>query len=180
MSSRIVKDIAFISAVHFENQFMINLYECDLAMLVHTDDHREQRIAIERLSHFVTNHLQNSLIISSEEKEMIVKYENAGLRLCVVPEEPYDQILGLILMNKFNAIMEGRIEIIDMTFGSKLSDYIKFDISKEEAESMYPNKAWYNDNTVAIKDTKKKEKVVKLFAPNEWEDNNLSWVEKTT
>jgi len=180
MSSRIIKDIAFFAGVHFENSFMINLYECDMGMLVHTDDVREQRVAIERIMHFVTNHLTNSLIIAQQEKDAIQKYEAAGHRLCIVPEEPYDQILGLVLLNKFNSIMEGKVEIIDITFGSKLSDYIKFQISKEEAEEMYPSKAWYNSPNVDMKDVpkKKRDKVVKLFEPDEWEQNDLTWKEK--
>lgn len=180
MPSRIQKDIAFFSGVHFENQFMINLYECDISIIINTDDAREQRVALDRLVYFVTNHLQNSLIISSTEKEMITKYENAGLRLCIVPEEPYDQILGLVLLNKFNSIMEGKMEVMDMTFGSKLSDYVKFDLAKEEAESIFNQDSWYNDSSVSLRDTpkKKKDKVVKLFDPDEWTKNDLNWKEK--
>lgn len=180
MSSRIVKDISFFAAVHFENQFLINLYECDMSMLVHTDDPREQRIAIDRLVYFVSNYLQNSIIVSGQDKTAIEKYEAAGMSTCIVPEEPFDQILGLVFLNKFNSIMEERCEITNMTFGSRLSDYIKFDVSKEEAEAMYPDTAWYNDSTVAIRDKpkKKKDKIVKLFDPDEWEKNELSWKEK--
>lgn len=180
MSSRIRKDIAFVTGVHFENTFMINLYECDMSMIVHTDDSREQRVALDRVFHFVNNHLNNSIIIASTEKEAIEKYEAAGHTLCIIPEEPFDQLLGLILLNKFNSIMEGRIEITDITFGSKLTDYIKFEISKEEAEELYPDNAWYNQPTVAIKDVpkKKRDKIVKLFEPDEWETNELTWKDK--
>lgn len=180
MGSRIVKEVSFFAAVHFENQFLINLYECDMSMIVNTDDPREQRIAIDRLMYFVSHYLQNSMIVAEQEKTAIEKYENAGLNVCVVPEEPYDQILALVFLNKFNSIMEDRVVVTNMTFGSRLSDYIKFDISVEEAEEMYPDVAWYNDSTVAIRDAakKKKDKVVKLFGHDEWEKNELTWIEK--
>jgi hypothetical protein len=180
MTARIRKDMAFITGVHFENTFMINLYECDLSMIVHTDDNREQRIALDRVFHFVNNHLNNSIIIASSEKDAIEKYEAAGHNLCIIPEEPYDQLLGLILLNKFNSIMEGRLQITDMTFGSKLTDYIKFEINHEDAEELYSGNAWYNNSNVAIKDVpkKKRDKVVKLFEPDEWEKHELTWKEK--
>lgn len=184
MLAHIRKDVAFFAAVHFENQFIINLYEADLRMVVHTIDPREQQIALDRVMHFVSNHLQNSLIIHQEETELVKKYEATGMRLCLIPEEPYDQVLGLILINKFNAIMEGRIEVTDLVFGSKLSEYIKFELSQEDAELLYGQKSWYNDNTVSIRDTdktsKKKDKIVKLFVDDEWEKNALTWKEKRT
>jgi hypothetical protein len=184
MLAHIRKDIGFFAGVHFENEFTINLYECDLRMVVHTLDPREQAIAQERLVYFVTNHLQNCLIISNEEVEQIKKYETTGMRLCIVPDEPYDQILGLILINKFNAIMEGRIEVTDLVFGSRLSDYIKFELSQEDAESLYNQEDWYNENNTSLrsseKPSKKKDKIVKLFDPDEWEKNGLTWKEKKT
>lgn len=182
MFAHIRKDIAFFAGVHFENQFIINLYECDLRMVVNTGDEREQAVAQERLVYFVSNYLQNSLIISKEETDLIKKYEATGMRVCVIPEEPYDQVLGLILINKFNAIMEGRIQVTDLVFGSKLSDYIKFELCNEDAESLFGQDSWYNDNTVSLRDsdksTKKKDKIVKLFDPDEWEKNELTWKEK--
>lgn len=182
MLAHIRKDLAFVAAVHFENQFIINLYECDLRMVVHTSDVREQAVAQERLFYFVSNYLQNCLIISKEETEHIKKYEAAGIRLCILPDEPFDQVLGLILINKFNAIMEGRIEVTDLVFGSKITDFVKFELSTEDAESLYGNKSWYNENTVNLRDcdksSKKKEKIVKLFDPDEWEKNDLTWKEK--
>lgn len=180
MPSHIMKDIAFFAGIHLENSYMINLYECDMSMVINTDNVREQRVAIERVTHFVSNYLTNCVMVSSTDKAAIEKYEAAGLRLCVLPEEPYDQLLGLVLLNKLNAIMEDKIVITDMTFGSKLSDYIKFHITQEEAETVYPEKAWYNDCSVAIKETpkKKKDKVVKLFEPDEWEKFDLTWQEK--
>lgn len=182
MLAYIRKDIGFFAGVHFENQFVINLYECDLRMVVHTSDTREQAIAQERLVYFVSNHLQNSLIISKNEVDLIKKYEATGMRLCVIPEEPYDQVLGLLLINKFNAIMEGRIEVTDLVFGSRLSDYVKFELSQEDAEALFSQRSWYNDNTVSIRDTdkpsKKKDKIVKLFDPDEWAKNDLNWKEK--
>lgn len=180
MPSHITKDMAFFAGIHLEDSYMINLYECDLSMVINTDDVREQRVAIERITHFMANYLTNCVMISSTEKQMIEKYEAAGLRLCVLPDEPYDQLLGLILLNKLNSIMEDRIVITDMTFGSKLSDYIKFHITQEEAEAVYPEKAWYNESDISIKEIpkKKKDKVVKLFEPDEWEKLELTWQEK--
>lgn len=176
--SKIVKDFSFFSGIHFENTFHINLYECQMNLTVITDDVREQKIALDRIGYIMNDCVQNSIIISEEEHEMIEKYDNAGLRLCITPEEPYDQIFGYILLNKFNSIMEDRLEVTNMTFGSRLSDYIKFELSKEEAEALFSDKSWYNKPDTNIRNLykNKKEKIVKLHVQtNDWDDYGLSW-----
>lgn len=182
MASRIIKEMSFLAGLHFEEKFMINLYEFQMNITVHTDDSREQGIAMERIMYLVDGHLSNSVIISETETAQIEKYTEAGHKLCVVPEEPYDQIFGLILLNKFNAIMDGKLEVTDMIFGSKLSDYIKFDISKEEAVAMFPDNSWYNHNNLLLRDVpkKKKEKVVKFCNIDEWAELGLNWKEKAS
>ena len=54
-------------------------------------------------------------IINSENTSEIKKYKNAGIRVCVLPDEPFDQIISMALLQKFNAICEGRIKITEKT-----------------------------------------------------------------
>ena len=179
--SKIVKDFAFFSGIYFENTFYINLYECGINFTVITDEVREQKIAIDRVNYVISECLSNSIIISAEEQDMIEKFDNAGMKLCIVPEEPYDQIFGYVLLNKLNSVMEKRLEIDNMIFGSKLSDYIKFDLYKEEAEELFPNKEWYNKSDTSTRNLykNKKDKIVKLHVPSDdWENNGLGWKEK--
>ena len=141
-NSRIQKDFTFQTAIHFNGKFMVNLYEMDAKMEIFTEDTREQNIAVERTIHFLTTVIEDCLFISAEDKEAIAKYSAAGIKVCVLPEEPYDQIIGLILLNKCNAIMEDKIVLTDMLFGSKLSNLIKFELNHEVAKAEYPEKNW--------------------------------------
>lgn len=181
MNTRVSKDYTFLSSIHFDNRFMVNLYEMNISMVIQTFDMLEQNIAIERVNYFISTILEESIFINNKEVEFIEKYNNAGLRCCLIPEDPFDQIIGLILMNKCNAIMEDRIHITDMIFGSKLSNLIKFELTSEMAINEYPGKYWWNDNTMSTASKpKKKDKIINLFdnKDNDWANLELIFIKK--
>lgn len=179
MSTKITKDFVFMAAIHFENSFMNNLYEMTANMTVETEDAREQNIAIERLMYFIQEQIENSIFIHESEKEAIQKYKAAGIKICTVPDDPYDQIVGLVLVNKFNAIMENRIVVNEIIFGSKLSNLIKFNISSEAATEEYPGNYWWNDSSsnISLKSKSGKDKIVNFseFKSQDWNKLELSW-----
>ncbi len=159
---------------------MVNLYEMDTKMEIYTEDTREQNIAVERVTHFLGSVVEDCMFISIEEKEAINKYNNAGIKVCTIPEEPYDQIIGMILLNKCNAIMEGKIVMNEILFGSKLSNLIKFELYHEVAKLEFDGKHWYNEPTLVMADKfSKKDKIVNLFDHkfDSWEDLGLTWEE---
>ena len=180
-NSRIQKNFTFQTAIHFGGKFMVNLYEMDAKMEIYTEDPREQNIAVERITHFLSAGIEDCLFISIEDKDAINKYTAAGIKVCVIPEEPYDQIIGLVLMNKCNAMMEDKVVLTDILFGSKLSNLIKFELNHEVAKVEFDGKHWYNDPTLRLSDKfSKKDKIVTLLDHKceNWEDLDLTWKEK--
>lgn len=175
MNIQIEKDFTFMTAIHFEKKYMVNLYELHAKMEVMTEDAREQNIAVERMNYFLSNHIEDIIFVQNTEKEAIQNYTNAGMKVCIIPEEPYDQIIGMLLINKCNAIMEGRIVVNEIVFGSKLSNLIKFNISGELAKLEYSEDNWYNKSSLSFTDKNKKEKIVTLFDKNNWAQLELTW-----
>lgn len=179
MSTIIEKEFALMAGIHFQNKFLVNLYEITAIMNIETFDPKQQNIAIERMIYFFQV-LEDCIFVQDTEKDAIEKYTNAGLRVCTVPEEPYDQILGLILLNKCNAIMENRIIVTDFIIGSKLSNLIKFHLSEEVASNEFAGKHWYNDSSLSLTSkSKKKDKIVKLSDyKDDWAEVDLTWKSK--
>jgi len=176
--AKIQKDYVFECAIHFEDKFMINFYETTLFMEVVTDNQYEQNIAIERINYYISNIIDNSIFVNEEDKKVITNYENAGIRVISLPEDPYDQIIGLLLMLKLNAIMENKIVINEIMFQSKLTAGIKFHTFIEETED-YLGKHWWTDKSPSYKiPSNKKEKVVKLFDEDTWTSLGLTWKER--
>jgi hypothetical protein len=181
MNTRIEKDFYFQTAVHFEDKFYVNTYDLTLSLLVETESIREQNIAMERTEFFLANVLQNSLLVNITNRDAIEKYKLAGINICELPEEPYDQILSMVLLLKLNSIMEGRLKITDLVLGSTLSEGVRFTIVSEVAENVLGGNHWWNKPTACLTDTEcqnNTDNIVKLFDDEDWVDIGLSWKEK--
>lgn len=177
--AKIQKDYVFECAIHFEEKFRINFYELTLFMEILTDNQYEQNIAIERINYYLSEVIDNSIFVNESDKKSIENYEKAGIRVIALPEDPYDQIIGLLLILKLNAIMENKVEITEIIFQSKLTAGIKFHTYAEETEE-YQGKHWWTENTTSYKEASKskKDKIVKLFENESWQELGLSWKEK--
>ena len=181
MSTRIEKDFYFQTAVHFEGKFYINSFELTLSMLVETESIREQNVAMDRATYFIMEILQDSILVNSNETQAIERYKAAGIKVCEIPEEPYDQMVAMVLLLKLNSIMENRLQITDLVIGSTMSEGIRYNLVSEVAESYMSGNYWWtkpticlcNDESVASVDN-----VVKLFDDRDWKELGLSWKEK--
>jgi hypothetical protein len=184
MITRIERDIFFVAGVHFDDRYHINSYELVLSMLVETDVPKEQVIALDRLDFLIKNIMTNSVFINEEKTELIEKYREAGIAVSTLPGEPYDQIVGMVLLLKLNAIMEDRIKITDITINSLLGDGMRYPIVAESAENadiMLGNNWWHSNDTEITNDgisVEPKNNVVKLFDDSVWSELNLSWKDK--
>jgi hypothetical protein len=181
MNTRIEKDFCFQTGLYFEDKFHVNVYDITLSMLVETDSISEQNVAMDRASYFLHEVIQDSVLVSVANRDIIKKYEDVGLRVCELPEEPYDQILAMVLLLKLNSIMEDRLKITDMVIGSSMSDGVRFNLVSEVAENTLSGKYWWNSPCISINNSKTDgidyNKIIKLFNNDDWLDLGLSWRE---
>ena len=180
MTARIHKSFNLLSGVYFNKQYYVNSYEFDLTFNVEAESISEQNIALERVHYFLYECLKHSVLIHQENTTMIDKFVDLGMNVCTLPEEPYDQVVGIMLMSKLNAITEGRLVITDITIASDMSDGVSCLHSIEESMGPFTEKDWWNDNTQRINSHSKNKKVVKLTKlKNEWQEVYLGWAETT-
>jgi hypothetical protein len=178
MNTRIERDFCFQTGLHFEDTFHIGVYDITLSMLVETESIKEQNIAMDRIIYFLREVIQNSVLVHSSNQDVIEKYQSVDLKVCELPDEPYDQILAMILLLKLNSIAEERVKITDLVIGSSLSDGVRFNIVSEVAESAFSGKYWWNSPCVAMNsrdfEIGNHTKVIKLFT-DDWVNLGLSW-----
>ena len=184
MTTRIERDFSFQAGVYFQEEFLMNVYSISLYMDVETESIREQNVAMERIKYFLNDCLENSIFVQDTEHKIIEKYNSCGFKVCTVPEEPYDQIITILLLTKLNSITEGRLVITDITLGSRISDQVKFSYDIESPRGPLEVPGWWTDIGTSISDPVKKsvrkDKIVKLFKTQstDWAEYNLIWKEK--
>ena len=183
MSTRIERDFSFQAGVHFEGKLIMNVYGFTLAMEVETESIVEQNIAMDRIIYFLKDSLTNSVFVQTSDKKAIEKYTQADIKVCTVPEEPYDQIITMLLILKLNNITEGRLNITDIFLESELSDSVRFSYDFETAKhNPFGNKGWWLESSTSMNDIEKntkKEKIVRLVKHNDWANVGLEWQKKT-
>lgn len=180
MSAYIERDFDFQAGVYFQNTFLMNVYSLTLYMEVNTESMHEQNVAMDRIKYMIYECFENCIFVSDQDTEIIQKYQDAGFKLCIIPDEPYDQIISLLVILKLNSVCENRLKVSEITLTSKLSDEVKFKECLETAQVNYPRQGWWNDASPKLsilKNSKKeKEKVVKI-KNNEWKNSGLVWKE---
>lgn len=185
MTTRIERDFEFQAGVYFEENFLMNTYTLSLSMLVGTDSIREQNIAMDRISCFLAEFLESCVFVNSSEKKVIDKYVAAGLKVSNLPEDPYDQIVNMMLLIKLNAITENRLVVTDARLTSRLSDGVSFCYDNEDVYGPFEQMGWWHESGTSITDLNripnKKDKIVKLISkPSDWNEHSLQWQEKNT
>lgn len=180
MNARIFKEFSFLSGIHAENKFSINSYEIGLDIDVNTEDIKEQNIAMERIK-YLFSRIEDCVFINEQEKNCIESYNKAGLKVCTLPEDPYDQIVAVVLIRKLNAITEGKLIVEDISIQSLICDDIRFFVGINETTNFSNNKSWFNENNIAISNIpkyNKKEKIVSLRKDYlDWNTLGLVWKE---
>lgn len=181
MGTKISREFTFLSAVYFEGEFLINNFDISLTLSVETDSIHEQNVAMDRIKYFINERLENCIFIQESETRTIEKYQAAGLKICTLPEEPYDQIITIILLNKLNSICEGKLVVTTIQLNSILSDGVGFIYDIDDPVNVFPYKnGWWLDssNTISNKTIGKKEKIVRLVKKNDWVSLGLDWKNK--
>lgn len=181
MGTRICKHFDFLSAVYFEGKFLINSFDISLTLSVETDSIHEQNVAMDRIKYFINERLENCVFVQDTETKIIEKYQAAGLKVCSLPEEPYDQIITILLLQKLNAICEGKLIVTDIQLESILSDGVGFMYDIDDMQNIHQYKnGWWTENSNIISNTVlgKKEKIVRLIKNNDWVSLGLDWNSK--
>jgi len=184
MSARIQRTFEFLAGLHFEEDFYVNQYFVDIYFDINTDSIREQNVALDRIKYFLNERLQNSVFTHSKDTAAIEKYIDAGMKVCTLPEEPYDQIIGIMLFTKLNSITEERLIATDINISSGMSDEVTCCFNIDDNLGPFIEKGWWNHKSTKINNftgTTKGRKIVKISKTKlDWVDLGLNWGSETT
>lgn len=177
MNVKLRKNLAFTAGLIYEESFMINEYSCSVELLTVTDDHHEQNVAYDRIKGWVMNVLDGSIIIHSENPNLSA-WQSTGARIMSMPEEPVDQIVGIMLYLKLNAMMENRMVATAVEVSSSQGDgmWYRHDAG-DNVGTHFGTDGWWVDPRPNWSGAvlKKRGKVVNLDRQPEWSDFKLEW-----
>ena len=173
------RQFSFQSLIYFNENILINNYQLNLELIINTECIHEQTIGLERLKYFIHETIQNCLFINQSEIDAIIKASTLGLKLCILPQEPYDQIISLLMFKKLNSILENKMTVNSVELSSFLGDDVKFICDGHDNLGPFHENGWWCDIDCKLSQpvfTNKKEKVIRIIKYIiDWNDVNLCW-----
>lgn len=176
MNVRLRHDMHFTAGVFYGGQMRMNHYNLRLWMTTNSTDPASHNTAFERIKYFVYQELDSTIFISSEHEEQCRQYMNSGLSITTLPGEPVDQLIGIMLYYKLNAIMQERMIIEETEISSALGENMTYLHCNNENTDLVSWPDWWTSadplhcDSVLI-DTK----VVNMPHASAWKDLDLLW-----
>jgi hypothetical protein len=119
MTTRVKREFNFVAGIWLEGEYQIGMYSFTLFIEILTDNPYEQSVALERMKYFIDEVVTNSIFIEASDKKAIDTFAGLGIKVGVLPLDPYDQALAIALLLKMNAITEDKMNITHITFKSQ-------------------------------------------------------------
>jgi len=176
MNVRLYYETAFLAGVYFDDRLQMNSYNVGINLITRTADSANSNIALERVKTFVDG-LNSTVFINSCWPDHEEIMGQMGIDVTTLPEEPVDQIVGMMLYYKLNAVMEGRMEITQLELSSSLGDGVCYLHDEEDPVGPFHQPGWWYDPTaIRTKNTPTDTtiNIVKIKHKN-WREFGLDW-----
>jgi hypothetical protein len=179
MNVRLQYDLDFMAAIYYEGQLQFNNYSVSLNLLTHSRDAASTNIAMERLRAFVYAELENAVFIGPGDREKADLFATTGMNMVTLPEEPVDQVIGLMLYCKLNAVMENRMTVTALDIQSYLGESVWYQHDEDDTIGPFVQDGWWHHPTCDhnnIELESNTENIVKVSTAG-WHDYGLEWPE---
>jgi hypothetical protein len=125
--------------------------------------------------------MESTIFIDVAETEQCNRYAQAGLDITPMPGAPVDQLIGIMLYHKLNAVMENRMIVFETEISSAIGEYMTYLHSEDENAVGYVQPEWWTaaDLTHSDFSTDNSEKVLTIHQISPWRELELAWTDDT-
>jgi hypothetical protein len=118
------------------------------------------------------------VLVDHREKAAIKRLQAAGMRTVILPEQPVDQIIGMMLYSKLDSVMEGRMTVTQLKLSSELGENVTYFQTDNETIGPFAQKGWWNSAEPSVSDSKDGGKIVSIKGTTTWQLLGLDWGDK--
>ena len=177
MNVRLKYDMHFTAGIWYDNALRMNNYTVRLWMTTNSDNAQDQNTAFERIKYFVYTQIDNTIFINQTELDQCNQLVRAGLNITTMPGDPVDQLIGIMLYYKLNAITEDHMIIVETELSSSQGENITYLHSDFETSTGYEQPSWWTSSDLTHSDLvpEDSEKIVSMSQGVAWRDLEMSW-----
>jgi len=178
MNVRIAQLVTFNAGIWYNDVLEMNSYTAKLWMITQTYDTQEQSIAFQRMKHFVYTELDSTIFVGSELQDKCNQLTQAGLNVTTLPGAAVDQLIGIMLFHKLNAIMEGRIVVVEVEISA--GDGVIYLHSENETSESIPQPDWWHQADLVHSELlSTADNRISIHPVATWRDLDLDWPSNT-
>ena len=182
MNVRLQYDLDFLAGVYYDDQLQMNRYTVSLNLLTKTKDSASTNIALDRAKAFVHGALESTVFINQNNVERAEFMQMIGINVTTLPQEPVDQIVGMMLYYKLNAIMEDRMTVTGLDIASSLGDNVWYQHDEDDLSGPFTEDGWWYLASMQHETVERDPEpgnIVKVMSTG-WYELDLEWPENTT
>lgn len=179
MNVRLQYELEFMAGIYYDGRLQLNHYSVSLQLLTQSTDSVRTNIAMERLKAFVYSELCDTVFVGPADHDKAEMLAMLGMNITTLPDEPVDQIIGVMLYCKLNAIMEDQMLVTKLDIQSYLGDSVWYQHDEDDAIGPFREDGWWHKPTCQHNDIEletESEKVVRV-ATTGWTEYRLDWPE---
>ena len=176
MNVRLARTWRWQSGLVYDDAYHINRYTAKVYMYTNTDRPHDHEIAYGRIDYWFQEVLQDCVMLE-DHSAMVAAYSHVPQRSLLLPGPPVDQLVGIMLYLKLNAMCEQRMIITDVELHSEHGDHMAYLHNETEGTEPFTETGWWHDSrpvwSYAV--PKRSSKVVALTRVPEWHALDLEW-----
>lgn len=177
MNVRIKFPITFTAGIFYNNELQMNNYMVNLSMITNSQDGATNNIALDRIKYFIYHEIESCVFIDSSEVERCKKFIDAGIKITTIPDNPVDQLVGIMLYYKLSAITEDRLLIEEIEISSSIGEGLIYIHGEHENVDDLSVPEWWKTVDLVHCDESliSSDEIVTLANMTIWRDLNLEW-----
>ena len=160
------------------HSLQLNHYQLDMRFVTRTKDQHEINVAVSRVLYFIDQELSDTVFVHDELMDVAGMLHVMGINVTTVPHEPVDQIIGMMLFAKFQAMMEGRVDMVSLEISSDRGQGVGYLHHHDEELGPIAASGWWNqaDTGHRLIDDFNDHQLPPLdIQPDCWRDLDLQW-----
>ena len=177
MNVRLIKTWTWQSGIVYNDIFYINAYTAKIRMHTTSMYDSDHDVAYGRMDYWFEEVMQDSVMISADSSA-VKAYAATGQRLLLFPDQPVDQLVGIMLCLKLNAMTEGRLVVTDVDISSVHGSDMTYQHNVDEAVGPMAAAGWWQDTKPIwnhVSSSARGSKVVSLNRVADWHSLDLDW-----
>jgi hypothetical protein len=158
----------------------LNMIEFQLRWrtLIKTTDAHDINVALARMFYVIDESLQDAIFIADQDIDAAKMLMMLGFKVALVPQEATDQIIGMAIFCKLQAVTQDRMMLQSLDIRSPMVQNVWFLHSHTETLGPLEQQGWWHQSDADCCGITDHEQTP-MIMPDVWRSEDLTWTDTT-